>query len=177
MTAGKDFERRIRRRLEQAGCYVRKLPDVSVPFIDRPELGQTAARFAPRNPFDFIVLQPAGGPGVFRAYALECKSTAQPRFAVSTVAPHQVGGLMDFPGVSGVLVEIRPERRCFFVGVDVVSAWEETAGKRSMNVRDLADFAVELPLSKAPRERLAYYDVGPLLGSGPAVEQLRIECV
>lgn len=153
----------MRRRFEQAGCYVQKLADSSAPFIGRPDLGgDQRARFAPRNPFDFFVLRPR--PMLtFWAFAFELKSTSLPRFDLGTVKDHQLTGLQRFPGISGAIVEIRPATRCFFVRTSVLSSWTEETGKRSMNLEDLTARAVELPRDTKGRERKDYFSVRPVL--------------
>lgn len=173
MKPGKDFEARIRKRFEQAGCYVLRLADAAAPFVGRPDLGgEGLSRFAPKNPFDFLVLEQVGrGPDhrpVFGAIALELKSTAQPRFDLSSIRNHQRSGLLRFPGRAGVLVELRREKRCFLLRVEVLDAWKNQVagmnpkGKKSMNLQDLVYAGVELPVDTRGRERKVYYSIDPL---------------
>jgi len=163
MKPGKDFEDRIRKRLERAGCHVVKLPDASAPFI-RDEDGKTAkggARFTSKNPYDLLVLRPArDAPQSLSApYAMECKTTAGKTFTVATVKPHQLAGLLAFPWCAGVVVELRGLSRCFFVRAEVVAQWAEIAGKKSMNLDDLNGNATQLPVNTTGRESRTYYDV------------------
>lgn len=171
MTKGKDFEARMRRRFEQAGCYVQKLTDAAAPFVGRPELGGAGlSRFAPRNPYDFFVLKEVER-GMFRAFAFELKSTSQRRFTLDTVKDHQLAGLRKFPGTAGVLVEIRPAQRCFFVQLNTLETWTGRTGKKSMNLSDLEQHENELPRDTSGRERKDYYSVR--LFTAPAIQQPR----
>jgi len=174
MKSGKDFEDRIAKRLKRAGCFVQKLYDAPAAFgPDREVLPGARTAFTPKNPYDFIVTLDAGEecrggvrlPTYFN-YALECKTTKGKRFDVNSVKPHQLKGLLAFPGVSGVVVELREVTRCFFVRPRLIRNWERLNEKKSMNLADLEANAVELPHNTSSRETRNYYDVSPILKGG-----------
>lgn len=169
---GKDFEDRIRKRLEQSRCQVFKLRDSPTAFIRGPEdtgpVTTSFARFSNKNPYDLRVDRRATDT-TFHIFALELKTVARGPFPVSMLKDHQRDGLSKFWGVAGVVFESRHVRRCWFIPIGSILGWEH---KKSMNLRDLYEVAVELPYDTRGREQLAYYDMAPLLaGAKPKAAQ------
>ena len=155
---GKDFEDRIRKRLEQNGCQVLKLRDSAAPMFDakrNPILSE--ARFATKNPYDFRVDRRATDT-TFHIFALELKTVLKGPFPLAMLKDHQRDGLSKFWGVAGVVFESRHVRRCWFIPIGSILGWRH---KKSMNLIDLREVAVELPLDTKGREKRFYYDMIP----------------
>lgn len=164
----KDFERRTKQSLERNhGCHVTKLRTIP-PVIRTDEDGSTT-EFAVEGTYDFLVLRRVVCQHYAHPYALECKTSELRRFDLATVSTGQMKGLVDFPYTAGVVFESSTAHRCFFIPKDELLR-ERT--KKSMNLRELEEYAVELPLKRTSRQTLDYYDMLPLLcGAKPKAAQ------
>lgn len=154
-----DFEgRTIRRLRKKHGCHVTKIP--AVPPISTTNAAGEAVQFAIEGTYDLLVLKRVECHHHFLAYAIECKSSKDKRFTLACVTVGQMKGLVDFPGVAGVLFECSSVRRAFFITKAELLKWRPA---KSIPLRELEEVSVELSLASTSRETLAYYDMVPLL--------------
>ena len=167
----KDFEKRIKQSLERNhACHVTKLR--TIPPVIRTNEDGTTSQFAVEGTYDFLVLKRVVCQHYFYAYALELKTAEKKRFDLATVSTGQLKDLVDFPGVAGVVFESSIAHRCFFI--PVAELLRERA-KKSMNLRELEEYAIDLPLKRTKRQTLDYYDMKPLLcGAKPKAAQAEI---
>lgn len=154
-----DFEgRTIRRLRKKHDCHVTKIP--AVPPISTTNAAGESVQFALEGTYDLLILKRVECEHHFRAYAIECKSRKEKRFPLACVTVGQMKGLVDFPSTAGVLFECSTVRRAFFI-TKAELLKKRTA--KSIPLRELEEVAVELPLDTTSREKLAYYDMTPLL--------------
>ena len=94
-TKDSDFEKRLKKRMEEEGWYVYKIPDKTPPSGNSQEGGHPG-RYTTKNRFDFLVLQHAGD-GKWWARAIEAKTCAGKRLDFSRVKVIKWTGWRGFP--------------------------------------------------------------------------------
>ncbi len=168
----KDFERRTKESLERNhGCHVTKLR--TIPPVTRTNPDGTTSEFSVEGTYDFLVLKRVVCEHYAFPYALECKTSELKRFDLACVTTGEMKGLVDFPFTAGVVFESSSAHRCFFI--PKAELLRKGRKKKSMNLPELSEYAVELPLKRTSRQRLDYYDMKPLLcGAKPKAAQREI---
>lgn len=158
-TKDSDFEKRLKKRMEESGWYVHKIPDKTPPI--KSEGTESEGKYTTKNKFDFIVLESAGN-GAWWARALEAKSCADKRLDFDRVKKHQEDGLEEFPGASGLVVEFRVVHEAYYVDIARFIKFRKECGKKSMNLADARSIGLVIPRNTRPRERKDYYDMSVL---------------
>jgi len=158
MNQGKQFEQDFKKSIP-ADTYYLRLHDSSIGF----DIENSTQRFALKSPFDCILYRQG------RLYCLELKSTLFSAISHAGSNPiikeHQVQELIKAAGygaIAGFILNFRKTEHTYFLPIAQFEFLRQTLKKKSINEKDLQDYAVLIPQRKL---RVNYrYDLSVLWG-------------
>lgn len=165
-SSGKDFEARIKKRLEKSGAHWVRIPDDPTHFMVASK-SKEGPRFTPKRPFDGTATWWDDEIG-FLPVNLELKTCADSRMEFSRLKRHQEFALASsIKGCAGVVLEFRANNACYFVPIVQFLEIKGAIGKKSLNRSDLESLSdakqcIRMPQDTTSRERRVYYSVEPI---------------